>query len=367
MKISRIEAIPYAIPYRKPFRAASGGVDTAQHVLVRVHTDDGLVGTADAPPRPFTYGETQASIVAVITDLFAPDLLGLAPLQRSEAHARMNRTVGNPVAKGAIDIALWDLIGQNLRTPVTDLLGGYTDQLRVAHMVGLAEPGEMVDETLRMRSEHGITAFKIKVGRRPLGIDLESCRSIRAALGDDVELYIDGNRGWSAAEALSALRALDDVGLVSAEELCSADDVFGRRWLADRSPIPLIADESAARPSDVAREILGKTAMGISIKTARTGFTYSQRVLHLCEGLGGEVVMGNQIDGQIGTLSTLVFGAANPGTARRPAELSFFLDMTDDLLVEPLVIAGGVMRLPERPGLGLTIDPDKLAHYRQDR
>ena len=72
MKIVTIEAIPFAIPYRKPLRFASGEVHTADHVLVRVHTDDGVVGVAEAPPRPFTYGETQESIVAVIDKIFAP-------------------------------------------------------------------------------------------------------------------------------------------------------------------------------------------------------------------------------------------------------------------------------------------------------
>ncbi|WP_247196526.1 hypothetical protein [Streptomyces sp. GESEQ-35] len=63
MKITAIEAVPYAIPYTKPLRFASGEVRTAEHVLVRVHTDAGLTGVADAPPRPFTYGETQASVI----------------------------------------------------------------------------------------------------------------------------------------------------------------------------------------------------------------------------------------------------------------------------------------------------------------
>ena len=77
MKIVEIEAIPFAIPYRKPLRFASGEVHVADHVLVRVHTDDGVVGVAEAPPRPYTYGETQQSIVAAITTLFAPELVGL--------------------------------------------------------------------------------------------------------------------------------------------------------------------------------------------------------------------------------------------------------------------------------------------------
>ena len=72
MKITAVEAIPFAIPYVKPLKFASGEVHTADHVLVRVHTDDGVVGIAEAPPRPFTYGETQAGIIAVIDQLFAP-------------------------------------------------------------------------------------------------------------------------------------------------------------------------------------------------------------------------------------------------------------------------------------------------------
>ena len=80
MKIVKVEAIPFAIPYRKPLRFASGEVHAAEHVLVRVHTDDGIVGVAEAPPRPFTYGETHAGIVAVIdggTDTAHVDLAAM--------------------------------------------------------------------------------------------------------------------------------------------------------------------------------------------------------------------------------------------------------------------------------------------------
>ncbi len=107
MKIVRTEAIPFAIPYAKPLKFASGEVHTADHVLVRVHTDDGLTGTAEAPPRPYTYGETQESIVAVIDKILAPQILGLTALEREAVQARLDRTVGNPTAKAAIDMALW--------------------------------------------------------------------------------------------------------------------------------------------------------------------------------------------------------------------------------------------------------------------
>jgi L-alanine-DL-glutamate epimerase-like enolase superfamily enzyme len=366
VKISKIEAIPYAIPYRKPLRFASGEVRAAEHVLVRVHTDDGRIGVADAPPRPFTYGETQASVKAVIDQILAPEILGLSPLERETVHTSMNRTVGNPTAKAAIDIAIWDVIGKSFGVPVSDLLGGYTNRLRVAHMVGFAEPGQMVTEAQRMRAEYGVTTFKVKVGRKPFQLDVRACRALREGLGDDVELYIDGNRGWTASEAAQALRLMDDLNLTLAEELNPADDVLGRRWLVSQSRVPFVADESATRPGEVTRELLSGSATAISIKTARTGFTYSQRVLYLCEGLGVEVVMGNQVDGQVATMATVAFGAAFRLTSQRAAELSNFLDMSDDLLTEPLRITDGTLAVREGPGLGIDIDPDKLMRYRLD-
>lgn len=367
MKITKVEAIPFAIPYRKPLKFASGEVDVADHVLVRVHTDEGFVGTAEAPPRPYTYGETQESIVAVIDKIFAPQITGLSALEREVTHARLDRTVGNPTAKAAIDMAVWDVIGQAAAMPVSELLGGWSDRMRVSHMVGFAPTEQMVAEAERVRDTYGITTFKVKVGRRPYTLDVEACRALRTALGADVELYIDGNRGWSASESARALREMDDLGLDFAEELCPADDVLGRRWLVSRSRIPFVADESVPTPADVTRELLGGSATAISIKTARTGFTASTRVLHQCEAMGAEVVIGNQIDGQIGTLCSVAFGAAHRATTRRAGELSNFLDMADDLLAEPLVIEAGTLRVREGTGLGLVIDPDKLTHYRQDR
>ena len=130
--------------------------------------------------------------------------------------------------------------------------------------------------------------------------------------------------------------------------------------------MPFIADESATTPAEVTREILGGSATAVSIKTARTGFTYSQRVHHLAEGLGLDVVIGNQIDSQIGSLCAAAFGAAYPLTARRAGELSNYLDMSDDLLAVPLEIKDGSLEVRQGPGLGIEIDDDKLRHYRQD-
>ncbi|MFE4078563.1 mandelate racemase/muconate lactonizing enzyme family protein [Paenarthrobacter sp. YIM B13468] len=366
MKIEQIEAIPYSIPYVKPLRFASGEVHEAEHVLIRVHTDDGVVGIADAPPRPFTYGETQESIIAVMNKIFAPAITGLDPLDRGKIHQVLNRTVNNHAAKGSLDIALWDIVGKATNTSVHQLLGGYTDSMQVSHMLGFKPAQQLLEEALSFRETYGINTFKLKVGRRPLSLDVEACRVLRAGLGADTELYLDANRGWTANEALEVLRLTSDLGLTLLEEPCDAKEGVSRRRLVDKSPIPVVGDESVPTAGDASRELLSGGCDAISIKTARSGFTEAQQILGLCTGLGVDVVMGNQIDTQIGTLATVTFGAAHEATSRRAGELSNFLDMSDDLLADSTVIRDGRIAVRNDPGVGASIDPAKLERYRQD-
>ncbi|NHU85076.1 enolase [Kocuria sp. JC486] len=364
MKIVAVEAISYSIPYRTPLHFASGAVHEADHVLVKVTTEGGVVGWADAPPRPYTYGETQRSIVAVVEDVFAPELVGLSVFDREKAQRIMARTIHNECAKGAVDIAMWDCIGKILGQPVSRLLGGFTDHMRVSHMLGFKPAEELLELALGFRERYGITTFKLKTGRHPIGLDVEAARVLREGLGEDVEIYMDANRGWSANDAAEVLRRTDDLGLTFLEEPDDAREVLGRRRLVTQSRIPITADESAPNMGEAAREILTGGANMLAVKTARTGFTESAKVVAFAEAAGVDVYVGNQIDTQVGTVASVVFGAALAHTARRAGELSNFLDMTDDLLAEPLTIKDGAIRVPEVAGVGTQIDPDKLEKYR---
>lgn len=364
MKIERIEVIPYSIPYTHPLKFASGEVTNADHVLVRVYTDDGVVGVADAPPRPYTYGETQESISTIIEKTFAPQLTGLEILDREKIHAVMRRTIHNQAAKGSVDIAVWDAIGKTLAMPVHKLLGGYTDRMRVSHMLGFRPAQELLDEALRFGEEYGITTFKLKVGRRPLSLDIEACHVLREGLGDDVEIYLDANRGWTANEAMEVLRRTEGLGLTMLEEPCDAKEALGRRRLVEKSSIPVVGDESVPTAGDASRELLSGGCNAICIKTARSGFTEATEILGLCTGLGVDVTMGNQIDTQVGSLATITFGAAHEATSRKAGELSNFLDMADDLLTDPLRIVDGTIFVRDVPGVGAGIDEEKLSKYR---
>jgi L-alanine-DL-glutamate epimerase-like enolase superfamily enzyme len=151
------------------------------------------------------------------------------------------------------------------------------------------------------------------------------------------------------------------------EEPNPADDVLGRRRIVASSPIPVVGDESTITLGGVARSLLDGDSQAISVKVARTGFTDSAKIVGLCEGLGVTTVVGNQIDGMLGTVASTALACGFRALARHPVEVTNFLLMADDVLAEPPVIADGRLAARQAPGLGVTIDPDKLARYRADR
>jgi L-alanine-DL-glutamate epimerase-like enolase superfamily enzyme len=155
VRITSIKAVPFALPYRRAPKFASGGVRSADNVLVRVHSDAGLVGQAEAQPRPYTYGETQVSIVDTVGGPLNAALTGVDPLRIELVAERCAAVAGNYVARGAVDLAVWDLVGQILGCPCHNLLGGYADDVAAAHMISLGEPAAMGDEATEINDALG--------------------------------------------------------------------------------------------------------------------------------------------------------------------------------------------------------------------
>jgi L-alanine-DL-glutamate epimerase-like enolase superfamily enzyme len=364
MRITQVEAIPYSLPVARVARFASGSITRADLVLVRVCTDEGLVGRAEAQPRPYTYGETQASIVAAIRDWLSPALEGLDPLRIELAHERCAALEGNVVARGAVDLALWDLAGQILGRPCRELLGGYADDVAAAHMVSYGEPAAMAAEALEYRERFGIRTFKVKVGRE-VAVDVAACAAIRDAV-PEAELYVDANRGWSVEQALRAGDELGELGILAIEEPIAIDDAAGRRRLAERWAVPLVGDESCISLAHTDRALNEGAVRMVSVKAARTGFTESRRIVALCEARNVGVIAGSQYEGAVGALATAALAPALAATARRAAEVMNYTDLADDVLAEPIEIRDGRIVPPDAPGLGIEIDEDKLAHYRVD-
>ena len=365
VRISSVEAIPFALPYRRAPKFASGSVVSADNVLVRVHTDAGLVGQAEAQPRPYTYGETQASIVETVSRQLGDALTGVDPLRIELVAERCASVSGNQVARGAVDLAVWDLIGQVLKCPCHTLLGGFADDVAAAHMVSFHEPAAMAAEAVEVHEQLGVRSFKVKVGRTP-ALDVAAVRAIRDVL-PDAELYVDANRGWSYEDAVQAGDELAELGVRAIEEPIAVEDRAGRRRLADRWDVPLVGDESCISLAHVDRALEEGAVRVVSIKVARTGFTESRRILDLCLARNVPIVVGSQYEGALGAVATISFAAAFAATAGRAAEITNFLDLADDLVVAVPQVRGGRAAVSAVPGLGIEVDEDRLARYRLDR
>ncbi len=365
MKITKIICTPFTLPMRAQLAFASGQMSSTEHVLVEIHTSEGLVGTAEAPSRAYVYGESQRSMVAAVEQWFAPSLLGLDPMAIEGAAQVMGRIAHNYTIKGAIDLALHDLIGQILGVPCHRLLGGYARDAHVTYVCGHGSPQAMAEEALSMQASHGITSFKLKVGLDSKQ-DAEMIRVMRQALPDAV-LYLDGNEAFTGSQALRLLRVAEECTIAWVEEPCDVDDRAGRQHVARSSGVPILGDESCRSCEEVAREIADRTIHMVSIKLARTGYRSARTILGMAVASRIQPMVGSQGDSGVGVLAALHFCVAHAATQALPAELSFFLNLGGDLLAEPLEIKNGRLAVSEASGLGIVIDRDKLAHYRVDR
>lgn len=366
MKITGIDCIPFDLPLKHPVRFAGGRLAVSEHVLVQVHTDEGLTGTAEAPSRPFFYGESQASMIEAVRKWFGPALIGRSALAIERAWAAFSEVEHNDTIKGALDIALHDIAGQALGQPCHRLLGGWDDTCRVTYICSHAAPEVMAEEALAIRQRYGINSFKLKVGIDPLQ-DVRMLHTVRKALPEAL-LYVDGNSGLTGADAVRVLEAAYEIGLAWAEEPVHRDDRPGRAMVHRHTRVPIMGDESCRNPAEVARELSDGFVQLVGIKTARTGFRISRDIVAQTAALRGRNVVASQGDSTVGILAGLHFTVAHRATAAQPAELAFHLNTQADILQDGCVppIVDGCMRAPDTPGLGIRIDPDKLARHRKD-
>ncbi|MBT2473650.1 enolase [Microbacterium sp. ISL-103] len=365
VKITAIEAIPTTIGYHHAIEASSGVLRAAEHVLIRVRTDEGVVGVGEAASRSFVYGESQESIVAAVKKWIEPALVGADPFAVNVHQQDLAWLAGNNTARGATDIALHDLRGKLLGIPSWRLLGGMKRDIPVTRILSMGSPEEVAVEARDARSQWGITSFKVKVGTG-IDADVERVASVRRAVGDDAYIYVDANHGYTAESAIALMGELGAVGVNLVEEPSPAEDRIGRRRFAVHTAATIMADESAPDLNSTVREILDGEARAISVKTTRTGFTESTQVVAAAVALGARTLIGSQADGMIGAAAALAFASAFPSLAREPAELEYYSTLTDTLTVHPLVVRAGTLTPSDAPGIGVEIDELKLRRYRID-
>ena len=365
MKIVNIEAILFRLPIRKeigPTKSSIWSMDAADHILIKIDTDESITGFGEALQRPTIYGETQQSVVAIIDSWIGPSLIGMDPFCLEQIWSKLDRMAANSTAKGAIDMALHDIQGKKLGLPVYKLLGGWRNgTVRASALLSADAPEKTAAAALAWKQQYGIDSFKIKVGMDS-NRDVEAFIAIRQAVGDDATLYVDANQAWAPDEAIRIIKQISPYGLAWVEEPIKSWDFEGKRRVAGHIDVPVLLDESVITPQDVMHHIRMGIGDMFSIKTSRTGFYNSRKIVQMAESANIPCLVGTARETGIGAVANAQFAASAKNILL--GELTEFKIFEETLLKHPLKLSDGYFFLPDGDGLGVEVDMELVERYR---
>jgi muconate cycloisomerase len=382
MRITEIETFSVALPTRREHRWTTSLTEIGRPILVRVGTDEGLVGLGEAPVTPEWggdygryYGETPVTAAHLIETLLGPALLGMSPFDIGAIHDRMAQIVkGHMYAKAAIDIACYDLMGKATGLPAHAFLGGRRrDTIEIAHSFGLNLSPEEAAEEAQQVLEDGVRNFKVKIGtdgernRRVVG-------TLRSIGKDEVDIHVDANTAWPDAKtALHEIRRLEEYDILWVEQPCDSAEQLAQ--VTARTDVKVMADESSWTARDVYDLSRVDAVDLISIYTTKAGGLYpSLAVATLCETTGRMANLNGSLETGIGNAANLHVAAAAAMTtlpcvltinAPRGAEQTKVAGRyyTDDIITEPYDFVDGRLVVPTGPGLGVELDEAKVSEY----
>ena len=347
-------------------------------LFVKVHTDEGIVGYADA-------GQVNQDIVTAMIKSWAPALIGANPLDRGRIMARISGAIHSvwgvsyPAAVCTIDFALWDLCGKALNQPVYQLLGGkQVDKLIFNFFIRTENspdgPRKAAEEAQRAVAQ-GVRSIGLKstgfTGNRSLERDAEIVGAVRKAVGDKIGISFDANAGYNYYDALKLGRAMDEFGLFKYEQLCW--DVNGLANLRRSLKTPICAHESSVLIPGLMEVIEKQAADIVGTKLASAGgitegvkwaaIAKAAGMAMYCGAMNGPWEAAAQAhwlssDAEFGTQDHDVFF---------PVLMYNTFDTTKkvecDLIDNPMVYKDGYFYPPEGPGIGLQLNDKAVSKY----
>jgi muconate cycloisomerase len=382
MKITEIETIPIRLPTRRVHQWASLTTPIGVYVIVKLHTDNGLIGLGEAPvlkdwggDHGRYFGETPQTTAHIVNDILAPALKGQDPARFETIHAIMDKAVkGYPYAKAAIDSAIYDVVGKALNVPAYQLLGGLVrDRIGIAHSLGLMEIEKAVEEALEAKSE-GVKTIKLKGGIEPQR-DVELVRRVRNALGTGIKICVDANQGYPTPKlAVRVIKAMEEYGLLYMEQPVEGIDAMAQ--VTRRVDTPIMADESAWTAQDVVEIVQKKAADIVSIYTTKPGGMFkAKKVAAVAEAAGLKCNVNGSVETGVGNAANIHLAASTAvvtfdcvvpvstpkGKGKKGIAGIYY---QDDIIRQPFEFSDGDIVVSTKPGLGVELDEDKLSYYR---
>jgi len=375
MIVTKIECFAVKEMFKKPFTMRGDTKTYEPGMIVKLHTDEGIVGIADSGGTSAWYrGELIETMMAIINREFAPVLLGEDPLNIEKIIAKFDLLVrDNNQAKAVIDFALHDIKGKALGVPVYQLLGGKCrESIPLAYVLPAAGPDEVVDMAQKSIAA-GFKAVKLKTsGDADTGFDLKNVAALREALGDDADIYVDANGAWDYYQALMFLKAAEKYNLAMMEQPLPWWDVDNMAKLRQKVGTPIFADEGVVELKHLIEFGQKQACDGFFIKVTKAGgLVKSKRFITVARSLGMSVLCGCMMGSGIESaeLAHLLISddwmGLRPHETIGPLQANDIFDtvqerITDNLAVELPRYENGCLYAPEGPGLGMELNEEVL-------
>lgn len=367
MLVTRIETFAIEVPIRREVMITSslGTHSVTRPVLVRLHTDGGIEGAGEATVTPPWSGESAWGARAMIDHYLAPEIVGRPVDDIAGALAAMDRAVwGNPFAKAALEMAMLDAWGRAAGKPVYDLLGGPAREAALPLRFSLAalSPAETAANAAR-RVAWGHRTIKVKVGRDARA-DVERVRAVREAIGPDIALTVDANGGWSVEDAVWALRAMEPLDLLLAEQPVRREDLDGMAAVRRNVGVPIMADEGVFTLWEAEEALRREACDLIAVYPGKNGgITRSLEIAARAAAYRVPCAVGSNLELDPGTAAMchLARAAPNVDAGRYHGDIIGPLYHERSVVRNPVRMEAGFAWCPEGPGLGVEVDWDQVA------
>lgn len=358
------------LPIRRPHHFATQTIQRQSHLIVRVRSEDGLegIGEGTTPGGPWWGGESVETMKAIIDSYLAPAVIGEEALDIGCVLGKMDRIAArNEFAKAAVEMACYDLSGKALGVPVCDLLGGaLNSSLPVLWTLAAGDTDREIAEA-EEKIESGLHRhFKVKVGAEDLAAEIGRLAKITAAVGERARIVVDPNGSWNELKGMWALPRLAEIGVSLLEQPLPAWDLEGLSHLTGMQSVPIMADECMHTVHDALEVVRRRAAHVFSLKVLKSGgITNTRKTAAIAEAAGIPCYGGTSLETSVGTAAGLHLFGTLPNVTEG-CELFAPLLLADDIVGEPLEYRDFEAWLPSGPGLGISLDEEKVAHYRRD-
>jgi len=350
VKIAAVEVIPYSLPFREPYVTARGRLDGREMALLRLRSEDGLIGLGEAVPLSLRGGIGLDRVVEELEGLRDWAELDEAALRSSAAHL-------SPPAQCAALTALVDLRGR--RSAAEGLSRPAAAQPIECNATLVAgEPAAVASDAEDWAAE-GFRSFKLKLGA---GDDVGQVRAVRDAVGNDARLRIDANGTWDLETAKRKIEALEPFGVELAEQPVATMEEMAE--LAQATSVPVAADEAVESRADAERALAVGACALAGLKLSKVGGP--EAAIEIAEVL--PAYMTSALDGPVGIAAAAQVVQTLRAAGGEAAELAQGL-ATQRLFAGSIAsieceLSDGMLHVPDGPGLGVEIDEEALEAHR---